>query len=120
MKYSKDLKQKFQGLHQQYFKRVPTALYQPISYAMESGGKYIRPLLMIYANELFGGKLDDVILNAYGIELFHNFTLVHDDIMDNSAVRRGKETVYKKYGLNSGILSGDFMFIISLQLACRN
>lgn len=119
MKHSKDLKNRFKTLHESYFKSAPSALYQPISYAMESGGKYIRPLLMIYANELFGGKPDDVMLNAYGIELFHNFTLVHDDIMDNSEVRRGKATVYKKFGLNSGILSGDFMFIISLQLACR-
>ena len=119
MSYNLVLQEKFQELHQAYFKRAPKTLYEPISYAMESGGKYIRPLLLIYAHELFNGKIDDVILNAYGMELFHNFTLVHDDIMDNSDVRRGKETVYKKFGLNSGILSGDFMFIISLQLACK-
>lgn len=119
MKHSKELQAKFQSLHKVYFKDTPKALFQPISYAMESGGKYIRPLLMIFSNEMFGGKIEDVITNAYGIELFHNFTLVHDDIMDNSAVRRGKETVYKKFGLNSGILSGDFMFITALQMACK-
>lgn len=119
MKHSKDLQAKFQGLHQVYFRDTPEALCQPISYAMDSGGKYIRPLLMIYSNEMFGGKIEDVISNAYGIELFHNFTLVHDDIMDNSSIRRGKETVYKKFGLNSGILSGDFMFITALQMACK-
>lgn len=116
MKHAKDLPELFKALHKDFFKDAPSNLYEPVAYAMQSGGKYIRPLLMIYANELFGGKKEDVLSNAYGIELFHNFTLVHDDIMDNSAIRRGKPAVFKKYGLNAGILSGDFMFIKSLQL----
>lgn len=116
MKYAKDLPVIFQQLHEEFFKDTPSNLYEPVAYAMQSGGKYIRPLLMIYASELFGGKKEDVLSNAYGIELFHNFTLVHDDIMDNSAIRRGKPAVYKKFGLNAGILSGDFMFIKALQL----
>jgi geranylgeranyl diphosphate synthase type II len=86
---------------------------------MNSGGKFIRPLLMIYAAELFNAKLDDVIHNAYGVELFHNFTLLHDDIMDNSDVRRGQATVHKKFGLNAGILSGDLMLIKSLIIASK-
>ena len=120
MEYAKQLPELFKKLHQDFFKDTPDNLYQPVAYAMQSGGKYIRPLLMIYANELFGGKQEDVVCNAYGIELFHNFTLVHDDIMDHAAIRRGKPTVFKKFGLNAGILSGDFMFIKSLQLCVES
>lgn len=120
MKYHKEVIEKFASFNGEYFKKKPLALYQPISYAMESGGKYIRPLLMIYAAELFNTSADDVYLNAYGLELFHNFTLLHDDIMDNSDIRRGKPAVFKKFGLNSGILSGDLMLITSLQLASKS
>lgn len=117
MKYIAKVQESFTQFNQQYFEKKPDALYQPINYAMQSGGKYVRPLLMIYAAELFNVEIDAVLSNAYGIELFHNFTLVHDDIMDNSLVRRGKPTVFNKFGLNSGVLSGDLMLIISLQLA---
>ena len=120
MKYLKEIQEKFEEFNVSYFKKTPEALYHPISYAMESGGKYIRPLLMIYAAELFGKGPEDVMINAYGVELFHNFTLLHDDIMDNSSVRRGKPSVFKKFGLNSGILSGDLMLILSLQLASKH
>jgi geranylgeranyl diphosphate synthase type II len=83
---------------------------------MTNGGKRIRPLLMLYACELFGGNPNDCLKAAYGIELFHNFTLLHDDIMDNAEVRRGKESVFKKYGLTTGILSGDVMMMHGQQL----
>lgn len=119
MRYLKEVQENFEAFNVEFFKKTPDALYQPISYAMESGGKYIRPLLMIYAAELFGGKAEQVMVNAYGIELFHNFTLLHDDIMDNSGMRRGKPSVFKKFGLNSGILSGDMMLILSLKLASK-
>jgi len=117
MKHYKSIKEKFVNFNYEFFQKQPSALYNPISYAMESGGKYIRPQLMLYASELFNADIEDVYLNAYGIELFHNFTLLHDDIMDNSDIRRGKPAVFKKYGLNSGILSGDLMLIKSLQIA---
>jgi len=117
MKYQDEVQKKFEEYNELYFNKIPNALYQPITYAMASGGKYIRPLLMMYAAELFNAKPQDVFLNAYGVELFHNFTLLHDDIMDNSAVRRGQPTVYKKFGLNAGILSGDLMLIKSMRIA---
>ncbi len=117
MKHLDLITNKFQQFTQEYFNKQPYNLYEPIRYAMGTKGKYIRPQLMIYAAELFGGGASEVLLNSYGLELFHNFTLVHDDIMDNSPIRRGKETVYKKFGLNTGILSGDLMLIKSLQLA---
>jgi geranylgeranyl diphosphate synthase type II len=119
MKYSQEVQQQFEQFNKDFFEKEPLALYQPIHYAMQSGGKYIRPLLMIYAAELFGLSPEKVMSNAYGIELFHNFTLLHDDIMDNSSIRRGQPTVFKKYGLNAGILSGDLMLILSLQLASK-
>lgn len=119
MKYLDKIQEAFEGFGEHYFAKTPHALYRPINYAMQSGGKYIRPLLMLHAHELFNGNIEDVMLNAYGIELFHNFTLLHDDIMDNSLLRRGKPTVFNKYGLNAGILSGDLMLIVSLQLASQ-
>ncbi|MEZ4978752.1 MAG: polyprenyl synthetase family protein [Chitinophagales bacterium] len=117
MRYIAKVQESFTEFNKQYFEKKPDALYQPINYAMQSGGKYVRPLLMIYAAELFHLEIDSVLKNAYGIELFHNFTLVHDDIMDNSLVRRGKPTVFSKFGLNSGVLSGDLMLIVAMQLA---
>ena len=120
MKHYSEIKDSFAKFNYEYFQKTPSALYQPISYAMESGGKYIRPLLMVYAAELFNGNAKEVYLNAYGLELFHNFTLLHDDIMDNSDIRRGKPSVFKKFGLNSGILSGDLMLIKSLQIASKH
>jgi len=91
----------------------PFTLYQPIDYTLSLGGKRIRPLLLLLGNDLFGGKTDTAIMPAIGIEIFHNFTLLHDDIMDRAAIRRGKETVYKKWDLNTAILSGDTMFALA-------
>ena len=94
----------------------PHGLYDPIIYIMGLGGKRLRPALLMASGELFGAKKEDLIQAAAAIELFHNFTLVHDDIMDEAPLRRGEETIHQKWDLNTGILSGDAMLINSYQL----
>lgn len=89
------------------------SLYEPCRYLLNAGGKRIRPALCLMASELFNGISEDSFNAAMAIELFHNFTLIHDDIMDKSPLRRGKPTVHVKYGLTTGILSGDVMGIFS-------
>ena len=91
------------------FPAKPQSLYDPCRYLLQLGGKRIRPILCLMANELFGEINDDAWNGASGIELFHNFTLIHDDIMDKSPLRRGQATVHTKYGMVAGILSGDVM-----------
>jgi geranylgeranyl diphosphate synthase, type II len=91
-------------------RKQPEELYIPITYTLAQGGKRIRPLLTLLACDMFGGNIEDAINPAIGIELFHNFTLIHDDIMDQAPLRRGKETVYKKWNTNVAILSGDTIF----------
>jgi geranylgeranyl diphosphate synthase type II len=91
----------------------PPELYEPIRYTMELGGKRMRPLLLLMACDLFGGDVQKAIDASIGIELFHNFTLLHDDIMDQAPLRRGKETVYKRWNANRAILSGDTMFAMA-------
>ncbi len=91
----------------------PAGLYQPIVYALDQGGKRVRPLLTLLANEMFGGKAEAVMPAAIAIEIFHNFTLLHDDVIDQAPLRRGKETIYQKWNLNTAILSGDTMFAIA-------
>ncbi len=88
----------------------PIELYEPIAYTMADGGKRLRPVLALMACDLFGGDIEDAISLAIGFEVFHNFTLIHDDIMDQAPIRRNKETVYKKWNTNIAILSGDTMF----------
>ncbi len=88
-------------------------LYDPISYTLENGGKRLRPLLLMISSRIFGGNDEDSIHQALAVEIFHNFTLVHDDIMDNAPLRRGKESVYKKWDSNTAILSGDVMYSLS-------
>lgn len=100
-----------------HFNKEPKGLYEPLLYTMASGGKRIRPLLAALSTQLFGGDVNKVLKPAYGVELFHNFTLLHDDIMDNSDIRRGEPTVHKKFGVNAGILSGDLMMVLALKLA---
>lgn len=95
------------------FPPKPTGLYEPISYTLGLGGKRLRPLLVLTSCQMFGGDINDAINPAIGIELFHNFTLLHDDIMDEAPLRRGKETVYKKWNSNVAILSGDTMFALA-------
>jgi geranylgeranyl diphosphate synthase type II len=100
-------------------KKEPTNLYEPISYTLNLGGKRIRPALLMLANNLFGGKDDAAIDSALAIEVFHNFTLLHDDIMDEAPLRRGHPSVYKKWNTNVAILSGDVMLMQSIQLLSK-
>ena len=94
----------------------PESLYDPVKYILESGGKRLRPLITLYISELFNGKKTDALPAAAALEIFHNFTLAHDDIMDNSSIRRGKKTINAKWDDNTGILSGDVMLIISYEI----
>lgn len=95
------------------FQDSPKELYDPIIYTLNLGGKRIRPILVLMGCDLFGGDVDACLHPALAIELFHNFTLLHDDIMDNAPLRRGKETVCKKWNANVAMLSGDTMFAIA-------
>lgn len=88
---------------------TPAGLYEPIRYALSGGGKRLRPTLLLAMNDAFGGNTADALWSAVGIEIFHNFTLVHDDVMDNADMRRGRLTVFKKWDINTAILSGDVM-----------
>jgi geranylgeranyl diphosphate synthase type II len=97
----------------------PKELYEPISYMMQLGGKRLRPILSLMACNLFNENVENTLPTAHAIEVFHNFTLVHDDIMDNAPLRRGKETVYKKWNMPIAILSGDLMMIKATQLICK-
>ena len=104
-----------------YLKKVlkynkPESLYDPVKYILESGGKRLRPLITLYISELFNGKRTVALPAAAALEIFHNFTLAHDDIMDNSSIRRGKKTINAKWDDNTGILSGDVMLIISYEI----
>lgn len=93
----------------------PAELYAPIAYTMQLGGKRLRPTLTLLACDMFGGDLEDALHPALAIEIFHNFTLLHDDIMDRSPLRRNQPTVWKKWDSNIAILSGDTMLIMAYQ-----
>lgn len=97
----------------------PKELYEPIDYTLRLGGKRIRPTLLLAANGLFDGDESLVRDAALGIETFHNFTLLHDDLMDRSPLRRGQPTVYTKWGDNTAILSGDTMFALAWRFFLR-
>jgi len=86
---------------------------------MDLGGKRLRPLLTLMSCDMFGGRIEDALAPAMGLELFHNFTLLHDDIMDQAPIRRGKETVFKKWNTNSAILSGDTLFVMAYELVTK-
>lgn len=94
----------------------PHLLYEPIRYTMQEGGKRVRPLMLLLAANLFTDNLKPLIPAAVGVEIFHNFTLLHDDIMDNSLKRRGRDTVHRKWNNNVAILSGDAMLIYAYKL----
>lgn len=100
----------------QHFAKHPEGLYQPIEYALSSGGKRLRPTLLLAANLAFGGTPEMVRSQCLGIEMFHNFTLVHDDVMDKADVRRGRPTVHHKWSANTAILSGDAMLTMATEL----
>ena len=95
------------------FNKSPKNLYEPITYSLKVGGKRIRPILCLMASELFGGKIENAISTAIGIEIFHNFTLLHDDMMDNADTRRNLPTIHAKWNKNIALLSGDAMSIIA-------
>ncbi len=97
----------------------PRELYEPIDYTLRLGGKRIRPTLLLAANALFGGNIDEALGAALGIETFHNFTLLHDDLMDRSPLRRGQPTVYCKWDENTAILSGDTMYALAWRYFLR-
>jgi geranylgeranyl diphosphate synthase, type II len=111
------LSQKF-ALHfeQKHFPTEPKSLYGPNEYFLNQGGKRIRPVLCLMGNELFDEIKPDAWEMATAIELFHNFTLIHDDIMDDAPLRRGAETIHKKYGRSTAILAGDVMLIAAYEL----
>ena len=96
--------------------REPYGLYEPIEYALSAGGKRVRPQLVMIASQMFGGRDEDVLYVALALEMFHNFTLLHDDVMDHAEVRRGRPTVHVKWNENTAILSGDQMVIESYKL----
>ncbi|MEN8816994.1 MAG: polyprenyl synthetase family protein [Nonlabens sp.] len=94
----------------------PAGLYDPVHYILDLGGKRLRPLLTLMSAKMYGATVKDAMNAAVAVEVFHNFTLLHDDIMDAADLRRGKETVHKKWDVNTGILSGDAMLIMAYRL----
>lgn len=96
--------------------REPKTLYEPINYILQLGGKRLRPVLTLMTSEIFNCDCKNALDAALSIEVFHNFSLVHDDIMDDAPIRRGQETVHEKWDINTGILSGDAMLIKAYQL----
>lgn len=97
----------------------PSQLYEPISYHMALGGKRVRPVLVLMACDAMGGDSANALDAALGLEMFHNFTLLHDDVMDNADVRRGRTTVHRRWNDNTAILSGDTMLTIATQHIAR-
>ena len=95
--------------------REPQNLYEPIDYILQLGGKRMRPILTLMAADIFSSDYKKALPAALAVEVFHNFTLIHDDIMDEAPLRRGKKTVHEKWNLNTGILSGDAMLILAYQ-----
>jgi geranylgeranyl diphosphate synthase type II len=99
---------------------TPARLYDPIRYSLSQGGKRMRPLLVLMSCDLFSGDINDAMNCAIAVEVFHNFTLLHDDIMDQSPIRRGIDTVYKKWNTSIAILSGDTMFALAYDYITRS
>jgi len=104
---------------EQRFPAQPKELYEPISYLMQLGGKRMRPVLLLMATDLFEGDPEQALPAALAIEVFHNFTLMHDDIMDNAPLRRGKATVHEKWSSSVAILSGDVMLVEAYKLLMK-
>ena len=102
-------------LEQLPYERKPQSLYDPIRYVLSIGGKRIRPVLMLMAYNLFNDQPEEILMPACGLETYHNYTLLHDDLMDNADLRRGHETVHKRWSANTAILSGDSMLVLAYQ-----
>jgi len=114
MKNFTDLQTLFQQyLEQNRFTSAPDALYQPVNYILDIGGKRIRPVLLLMGYNLFKEDVEKALPAAFAVELFHNFSLMHDDIMDQAPLRRGRPAVHVKYGMETGILSGDLTLILA-------
>ncbi len=114
----------YQGIIEQRLKEIaypqePSGLYEPIRYILDGGGKRIRPVLTLAACEALGGAADDALNQAVGIEMFHNFTLLHDDVMDRADMRRGRPTVHIRWDERTAILSGDAMLTMSAAIMSR-
>lgn len=97
------------------YDRKPSSLYEPIRYVLSMGGKRIRPVLMLMAYNLYKDDPESILMQAVALETYHNYTLLHDDLMDNADLRRGHETVHKKWDANTAILSGDSMLVLAYQ-----
>lgn len=97
------------------YERTPKSLYEPIRYVLSMGGKRIRPVLMLLGYNLYKEDTDKILMNAIALETYHNYTLLHDDLMDQADLRRGHETVHKKWNANTAILSGDSMLVLAYE-----
>ena len=97
------------------YDRQPQSLYAPVKYVLSLGGKRIRPVLMLMGYNLYKENPEDIMMQALGLETYHNYTLLHDDLMDNADLRRGHETVHKRWDANTAILSGDSMLVLAYQ-----
>ena len=97
------------------YDRKPSGLYDPVKYVLSMGGKRIRPVLMLLSYGLFKDEVESVLMPACALETYHNYTLLHDDLMDNADMRRGHETVHRKWDANTAILSGDSMLVLAYE-----
>jgi len=97
------------------YDRQPASLYEPVKYVLSLGGKRIRPVLMLLGYNLWREQPEDILMPAIGLETYHNYTLLHDDLMDNADMRRGHQTVHRRWNNNTAILSGDSMLVLAYQ-----
>lgn len=109
-------------LEKKEYEESPIALFEPMTYALSVGGKRLRPVMVLLASQMYNGDLNYAMKPALGLEIFHNFTLLHDDVMDNADIRRKQPTVHKKWNQNVAILSGDAMSIKAYQyiVSCKD
>lgn len=109
-------------LREKAYEEEPLALFEPMTYGLSVGGKRLRPVMVLLATQMYGGDLSYALKPAIGLEIFHNFTLLHDDVMDNASLRRGQPTVHAKWNENVAILSGDAMSIKAYQyiVSCKD
>lgn len=120
MEYNDALKKVEKHLEGINLTKEPYGLYEPVSYILANGGKRIRPAMVLMAHSVFSPNYEKALPAAVGVEVFHNFTLLHDDIMDHAEIRRGEPTVHKKWNENTAILSGDAMMILAYQLVSES
>ena len=114
MKTANDILQQVNDfLAAQTYDRKPFSLYEPVQYVLSLGGKRIRPVLMLLGYNLWREHPEDILMPAIGLETYHNYTLLHDDLMDNADMRRGHATVHRRWDANKAILSGDSMLVLA-------